>query len=111
MAGVKITNFFGIAPKISPELLPETAGQIARNAKVYSGDLIPYPQPVVVGNTGRTGTIRTLYALKDSLGVNQWLSWTTDVDIAIVTSSDVTDQRFYYTGDGVPRVSNYSLAF
>lgn len=111
MAGVKITNFFGIAPKISPELLPETAGQIARNTKLYSGDLIPYPQPVVVGNTGRTGTIRTLYALKDPLNQNRWLSWTTDVDIAVVTSSDISDQRFYYTGDGAPKVSNYSLAF
>ena len=111
MAGVKITSFFGIAPKISPELLPETAGQIARNTKLYSGDLIPYPQPVVVGNTGRTGTIKTLYALKTPSGDNNWLSWTTDVDIAIVTSSDITDQRFYYTGDGIPKVSNYSLAF
>ncbi len=111
MAGVKITNFFGVAPKVSPELLPETAGQIARNTKLYSGDLIPYPQPVVVGNTGRTGTIKTLYALKDPLGQNQWLSWTTDVDIAVVTSSDITDQRFYYTGDGVPKISNYTLAF
>ena len=111
MAGVKITSFYGVAPKVSPELLPETAGQIARNTKLYSGDLIPYPYPVVVGNTGRTGTIRTLYALKDPLGDNKWLSWTTDVDIAVVTSSDVTDQRFYYTGSGVPKVSNYSLAF
>lgn len=111
MAGVKITNFFGVAPKVSPELLPETAGQIARNTKLYSGDLIPYPQPVVVGNTGRTGTIKTLYALKDPSGNNKWLSWTTDVDIAVVTSSDITDQRFYYTGDGVPKVSNYTLAF
>lgn len=111
MAGVKITSFFGIAPKISPELLPETAGQIARNTKLYSGDLIPYPNPVVVGNTGRTGTIKTLYALKTPSGDNNWMSWTSDVDIAIVTSSDITDQRFYYTGDGVPKVSNYSLAF
>ncbi len=111
MAGVKITNFYGIAPKVSPELLPETSGQIARNTKLYSGDLIPYPTPVVVGNTGRTGTIKTLYALKDPLGANKWLSWTTDVDIAVVTSSDITDQRFYFTGDGVPKVSNYSLAF
>lgn len=111
MAGVKITTFYGVAPKVSPELLPETAGQIARNTKLYSGDLIPYPNPVIVGNTGRTGTIKTLYALKDTLGANQWLSWTTDVDTAVVTSSDITDQRFYYTGDGVPKVSNYSLAF
>jgi hypothetical protein len=111
MAGVKIMTFYGVAPKVSPELLPETAGQIARNTKLYSGDLIPYPYPTIVGNTGRTGTIKTLYALKDPLGGNQWLAWTTDVDIAVVTSSDITDQRFYYTGDGVPKISNYSLAF
>lgn len=111
MAGVKITTFYGVAPKVSPELLPETVGQIARNTKLYSGDLIPYPRPVIVGNTGRTGTIKTLYALKDPLGDNKWLAWTTDVDIAVVTSSDITDQRFYYTGDGVPKVSDYSLAF
>ena len=111
MAGVKITTFYGVAPKVSPELLPETAGQIARNTKLYSGDLIPYPYPTIVGNTGRTGTIKTLYALKDPLGDNKWLSWASDVDIAVVTSSDITDQRFYYTGDGVPKISNYSLAF
>jgi len=111
MAGVKIMTFYGVAPKVSPELLPETAGQIARNTKLYSGDLIPYPYPTIVGNTGRTGTIKTLYALKDPLGDNKWLSWTSDVDIAVVTSSDITDQRFYYTGDGVPKISNYSLAF
>ena len=64
MAGVKITNFLGKAPKISPELLPNTAAQIADNCKLYSGDLIPYPQPVVVANTGRTGTLKTLYALR-----------------------------------------------
>ncbi len=110
MPGVKITSFLGIAPKVSPELLPETAGQIARNAKLYSGDLIPYPAPVVIGNTGRTGEVRTLFALRDNLGQNQWLSWLTDVDIAVVTSSDIDDQRFYYTGDGVPKVSNYTLA-
>lgn len=110
MPGVKITSFLGIAPKVSPELLPETAGQIARNAKLYSGDLIPYPAPVVIGNTGRTGEVRTLFALRDNLGENQWLSWLTDVDIAVVTSSDIDDQRFYYTGDGVPKVSNFTLA-
>jgi len=110
MPGVKITSFLGIAPKVSPELLPETAGQIARNAKLYSGDLIPYPAPVVIGNTGRTGIVRTLFALRDNLGQNQWLSWLTDVDIAVVTSSDIDDQRFYYTGDGVPKVSNFTMA-
>ena len=113
MAGVKITNFLGIAPKISPELLPNTAAQIAKNCKLYSGDLIPYPQPVIVANTGQTGTIKTIYALQDtstSPNTLKWLSWAGNVDIAVASKSSTDDQRFYYTGDGIPKVSNYELA-
>ena len=112
MAGVKITNFLGKAPKISPELLPNTAAQIAENCKLYSGDLIPFPQPVVRANTGRTGTIRTLYALRNPSNSNdlKWLSWLTNVDIAVASSNLQDEQRFYYTGSGSPKVSNYALA-
>lgn len=112
MAGVKITNFLGKAPKISPELLPNTAAQVAENCKLYSGDLIPFPQPVVVDNTERTGTIKTLYALRNPNDSNdlKWLSWLTNVDIAVASSNLQDEQRFYYTGDGAPKVSNYALA-
>lgn len=111
MAGIKIVGFLGTAPKISPELLPNTAGQIANNCKLYSGDLIPYPQPVVVGNAGQTGTIKTLFALRDpDTNEKKWLSWTTDVDIAIASKTNKDEQRFYYSGDGKPKVSNYELA-
>jgi len=111
MAGVKIIGFLGTAPKISPELLPNTAGQIANNCKLYSGDLIPYPQPVVVANTGRTGAIKTLFALRDpDTNAKKWLSWLTDVDIAVASKTDKERQRFYYSGDGKPKVSDYELA-
>ena len=111
MAGIKIVGFLGTAPKISPELLPNTAGQIANNCKLYSGDLLPYPRPVVVGNTGRTGVIKTLFALRDpDTNEKKWLSWTTDVDIAIASKTDKEEQRFYYSGDGAPKVSSYELA-
>ena len=112
MAGIKITNFLGKAPKISPELLPNTAAQIAQNCKLYSGDLIPYPQPVVVANTSRTGTIKTLYALRNPANSNdlKWLAWTTEVSIAVASANLQDEQRFYYSGDGVPKISNYDLA-
>lgn len=111
MAGLKIVRFLGTAPKVSPELLPDTAAQIAQNCKLYSGDLIPYPQPVVIGNTARTGTINTLYALRDPVTNDlKWLSWTGDISIAVATPTADDEQRFYYTGDGVPKVSNYELA-
>ena len=109
MAGIKITRFLGTAPKRSPELLPDTAAQIARNCKVYSGDLEPYPHPIAVGATGDAGTTRTLYALRNPDGSPRWLSWTTDVDIAVATPNEDNNQRFYYTGDGVPKVSDYEF--
>jgi hypothetical protein len=111
MAALKITNFLGIAPKIASELLPDTAAQIAKNVKLYSGDLIPYPQPVAAGTTGRSGTVRTLYGLRNpNTDAVEWLSWLTDVNVAVATSNKENNQRFYYTGSGVPKVSDYTLA-
>lgn len=109
---LKITNFLGTMPKISPELLPANGAQIATNCKLYSGDLIPYPSPVVTDSTERgSATTKTLYALRNpSTGALRWLSWTTNVDIVSLPDVVTDDQRFYYTGDGVPKVSNYTLA-
>lgn len=112
MAGVKFQKFLGKAPRNAPELLPDMAAQIATNVKLYSGDLIPYPQPVVVGNHGLTGvTPVTLHALRDTSDNPVWLVWDTDVDIVTPSGAEnVEEQRFYYTGDGAPKVSTYALA-
>jgi hypothetical protein len=110
MASVKLIKFLGEAPKISSELLPDGAGQTAFNVKLYSGDLLPYRTPVVVDSTERTVAVKTLHALRNSDNSLAWLSFTNDVDIATATSSEDEEQRFYYTGDGVPKVSNYELA-
>lgn len=111
MAALKITSFLGIAPKVASELLPDTAAQIAKNVKLYSGDLIPYPQAVVAGTTQRSGTIKTIYGLRNpSTSELVWLSWATDVNIAVATSNINDNQRFYFTGQGSPKVSDYSLA-
>ena len=50
MAGtaIKLARFFGEAPKISPELLPDTVGQYAFNLELSSGDLQPYRLPAPV---------------------------------------------------------------
>jgi len=109
---LKITGFFGTVPKVTPELLPATGAQVANNCKLYSGDLIPYPTPVAVDSTRRgANTTKTLYAVRNpSTGALRWLSWTTDVDIVSLPDARFDDQRFYYTGDGAPKVSNYTLA-
>lgn len=113
MTGVKLQKFLGKAPRVAPELLPDMAAQIATNVKLYSGDLIPYPQPVVVGNHGLNGvTPQTLHALyTPETREPVWLVWDKDVDIATPSGAENADeQRFYYTGDGAPKVSTYELA-
>lgn len=112
MAGLKIDQFKGVAPKIAPELLAEGLAQTARNMKLDSGNIIPYPEPVVVGSSGRTGTTRTIYPLVNpDTDALVWMSWADEVDVATPAFEPVVaEQRFYYTGDGVPKVSTYALA-
>jgi hypothetical protein len=113
MPGValKIQKFFGEAPKLSPELLPDTVAQFAYNLDLYSGDLIPYRRPELITDLDKTGTINTIYPMRDpSTGERKWLHWTTDVDVATAQVEGDTTQRIYYTGDGAPKSTNYTLA-
>ena len=112
MPAIKLTKFLGISPKASPELTAESVAQEAVNVKLYSGDLIPYRQPVDVQTLMRSGTIQSIYPMRDENDetVNKWLSWLGDIDIAVASSLNEEEQRIYYTGDGVPKVTDYSLA-
>lgn len=112
MTGIKITNFLGIAPKVSPELLGAQFAQVAVNLNPYSGDLIPYRVPKEAGSTARNTGVQTIYPMRDpnDATIAKWLSWLSDVDIAVPTTLDEEEQRIYYTGDGVPKVTDYSLA-
>jgi hypothetical protein len=114
MVAIKITRFIGTAPRNSPELLADTAAQVARNGKLYSGDLIPYPEPISVADSNRNGTVRTIYGLRSSTAGTgspiKWLSFNSFVSIATPSTDELEERRFYYTGDGKPKVSNFSLA-
>ena len=118
MGSVKLTKFLGEAPKISTELLPDGAAQTAYNVKLYSGDLIPYRVPKLIEDTGRTGTIKTIHKLVNPSNNNDvFLTWADDIDIVtaaapwtVATTTEDTEQRFYYTDGVKPKVSNYDLA-
>ena len=113
MPGValKIQRFFGEAPKISGELLPDTVAQYAFNLDLSSGDLLPYRRPERVAKLDKDGVFRTIYPLEDpETGELKWLHWTTDVDVATAQVEGDQTQRIYYTGEDYPRVTNYDLA-
>ena len=113
MPGValKIQKFFGEAPKISPELLPDTVAQFAYNLDLYSGDLLPYRRPELIADLDKAGEVKTIYPMTDpETGDTKWLHWVTDVDIATAQVEGDTTQRIYFTGDGAPKATNYDLA-
>lgn len=108
---IKLVKFFGEAPKISPELLPETVAQYAYNLDLSSGDLLPYRRPEPVATLDKNGSTKTIYPLTNpSTGALVWLHWTTDVDVATTQVEGDTSQRVYFTGDGAPKVTNYAMA-
>lgn len=115
MTAIKIDTFQGISPRTASELLPERFAQVANNVRVTSGNLIPYTQPVIDANTGRTGKTETIFGIRDITRSRfEWLAWGTDVDVVIITDAyrEASDAvvRFYYTGDGKPKSSTFDIA-
>jgi len=111
MAAIKLQKFLGAAPKVSGELLPDGAAQTATNIQLYSGDLLPYPEAFASDSIPRIGTIKTIFGIRNpSTNALEWLSWLTDVDIVTISDSNDDELRFYYTGDGVPKVTTHALA-
>lgn len=99
---IRLNNFLGSRPKSNPELLGSNEAQIAQNVDLLSGKLNP-----LLGNSqiqaAVVGTL-SIYLLKD-----KWLQWPTVVDVCPSPIID-TDNRIYYTGTDVPRVTNYTQA-
>lgn len=106
---IKITRFGGEAPRLASELLPESYAQYALNCKLTSGDIEPYRRARSLIPTSVTDPL-TIYPMVS--GTNfYWNMWATDVDVARAAVVDDTNtQRIYYTGDGVPKVTDFNRA-
>lgn len=105
---MKITRYGGIAPRYATELLPDGYGQIALNSKITSGDLVPYRQPLAL-LTAPIPVPLTVFPIVINAAF-YWMMWATDVDVVRSPVTTLTTQRFYYTGDGVPKVTDLNRA-
>ena len=126
---IVITEFGGIRPKIQPELLRGSDAQIAINCNFDEGGLKPFNTPLVGdaltgGNVVDSAGDQVINSNLDNVVTGQsnymffvngdaasaWIGFS-DNDIDVVSSIiDNTDGRFYYTGDGLPSQSDYTLA-
>lgn len=98
---VAIKRFAGELPKVTPRLLPTENAVTAENCTLERGHIEAIRKPVARQTS--LSSRQTVYKLKDT-----YLSWDSDVDVvkAFVVSED---SRIFYTGDGAPKQTNYTL--
>jgi hypothetical protein len=107
MAAQKITNFLGILPRTAERLLPDMAAQIAENCNLTSGEIRPTRPAFQVHIPLVVGEKQSAYRAYNGTD-EKWITWPIDVDVARAPLSPDVEQRYYWTGDGVPRYATYT---
>lgn len=108
MPTLKIVGFDGIVPRASPTMLGDVQAQIADNVKLYARELRYWKGPTLAASPATAG-INTIWRYYAGGSGPYWLTWTNNVDVVTSPTTDTTDYRIYYTGDGAPKKSNLSL--
>jgi hypothetical protein len=110
MPALKLSDFDGLVPRQSPTLLGDSFAQVANNVKLYSGELRFWRAPSLI-HAPPDASYQTLVRIFNAAGDDAFLTWTADVNWAASPTADTSGEaRFYYTGDGAPKKSNWAMA-
>lgn len=106
MTVIRWAGFSGENRAIHPMLLQENVGTLSRNQKPGRGDMRPWKTPTQVATVpaGR----KTIYRMGRDTATDStyWLSWTGTVHAVRGFDTEDATERTYYTGDGIPKVTN-----
>ncbi|WP_213956349.1 hypothetical protein [Variovorax sp. dw_954] len=107
---ITLQGFAGSNRAMHPKLLPDTVGVDSVNQNPGRGDLRPWRAPLNVATVpsprqtiyrmGRDAPSDTVY----------WLSWTGVVHAMRGFIPDDTTERTFYTGDGIPKQTDNTIA-
>ena len=109
MSAFGISGFSGLVPRLARQLLAPNQAQVATNCNLTSGDLRPRNAARHVSSPAMDADILSMFRMEKG-GNEKWLAWSRDVDVARSPVAGNSERRFYYTGDGEPRVSDYGMA-
>jgi len=106
---LRVTTFEGLAPKIAPRNLGNNQAQIANNCKLWSGEIEPMKDSLLLYISSKEGPFQSAIRLTADNGSDVYFAWDVDVNAVRGPIAGDTSQRIYYTGDGEPRVTNLTL--
>ena len=108
---ISLSGMGGVAPKITPELLPANLAQTASNVRLHNGGVQSLKSPVEVATPTKADSKLSIYRFGKNQPEGQyWFSWDKPVSVVRGPIAGDTEERTYYTGDGVPKKTNFNLA-
>lgn len=111
MAGLKLMTNGGYVPRVAAHLLQDNEAQKAVNTKLYSGVLQAWRKPAsLTPKVAVAPGTETIYKGLNTAGNDQWLAWSTDVNVASSPLESAAPMMIFYTGDGTPKKTNSALA-
>lgn len=108
MTGFVIRAPRGEVPRISERLLGDNYAQSAENCKLKAGRADPINGLQLV-HTSLAAAIKTMFRYRHQ-DLYNWLVFDKVVDVARSPVANDTLGRFFYSGDGEPRMSTYADA-
>jgi len=107
MAGVKLEGFQGLIPRVSERLLPPMAAADAKNTKLLQGELRGYRRLVEEADFSGGGItpVRRAYRIPDTPSDAYLTFDSRDVDIVRSPLVNDTFDRYFWAGDGAPKMS------
>ncbi|WP_299940439.1 hypothetical protein [uncultured Microbulbifer sp.] len=111
MAKISSYNFAGEMPRIDPKLLGDRFATRALNVELRRGQIAPATAPAETGQTlGAATQTLSLFNREGNEGQGFWLEFVGDMDVVRGQIAGDTSLRTYYTGDGVPKITDATLA-
>tara|TARA_Y100000114_G_scaffold154172_1_gene175654 strand:+ start:604 stop:2598 length:1995 start_codon:yes stop_codon:yes gene_type:complete len=105
MATIKLTTFGGLAPRVSPRLLSDTAAQTATDVNLEEGNLVPITQNtdhLTLSNSTR----KSVFKYTDS--PERWLQFDEEVDVVRSPIPGDTNKTVYWSGQTFPKMGRFS---
>lgn len=109
----KWTEWVGANKQVTPRRLAGGLGVDALNLRTSYGDLRGWNGAYqVVGSSGGATPLVSAYRMNRSVvsDTDAWLQWTSDVDVVPSLIANDASEEIYYTGDGVPKRTDSTLA-
>ena len=108
---LSVSLFRGEVPRVADNHLSDSYAAEAIACKIRNGNLLPFNDLLFEATPTKTGTKKTIYLWNAThSNPGYWFHWTTDVDAVRGPVAGDTQATTYYTGDGVPKKTDSTLA-